>query len=199
MGEGRVKVIGRASHDLVDLPDDLGVQVLMTGGEFPNLVFEFLHRLGSHLDGPGPDVESEKGEALSEGRHLGFLGTQREAEAGQMPEHQVMCLTDLSLGFGQDHKIVGVTHEAEAGVVECPIEAVESDVGEKGGNDTPLRRAQVGGPEDAVLHDSGPEKLFDEKENVTVSDELADAAHNDVVRDVVEEPFDVGVQHVVEA
>src|SRR5271170_2059582 len=80
MREVRAKVIGRASHDLVDLGDDLGIQVLMTGGEFPNLVFEFLHRLGSHLDGPGPDVESEKGEALSEGRHLGFLGTQRLSE-----------------------------------------------------------------------------------------------------------------------
>src|SRR5882672_5599462 len=97
-----------------------------------------------------------------------------------------MCLTDLDLGFGQDHEVVGVAHEAKAGVVECPIEAVESNVGEKGGNDTPLRCAQVGGPEDAVLHDSGPEKLFDEKEDVTVSDQLADAVHNDVVRDVVE-------------
>jgi len=90
MREGRVKVIGRASHDLVDLGDDFGVQVLMTGGEFSNLVFEFLHRLGPHLDGPGRDVETEKGEALSESRHLGFLGTQSEADAGQMLMNQVV-------------------------------------------------------------------------------------------------------------
>src|SRR4249920_482844 len=117
----------------------------MTGGDFSNLVFEFLHRLGPHLDGPGRDVETEKGEALSEGRHLGFVGAQGEADLGQMLAYKVVCLTDLGLGFGQDHEVVGVAYEAEAGVVERPIEAVESDVGEKGGNDTPLRRAQVCG------------------------------------------------------
>ena len=76
MREGRVKVVCRASHDLVDLLDDGWVQVLMTGGEFSDLVLKFLHRLESHLDGPGRDVETEKGEALSESRHRGFLGTQ---------------------------------------------------------------------------------------------------------------------------
>ena len=52
--------------------------------------------------------------------------------------HQVVCLSDLGFGFGQDHEVVGVAHEAEAGVVERPIEAIESDIGEKGGNDTPF-------------------------------------------------------------
>ena len=69
----------------------------------------------------------------------------------------------------------------------------------RGGNDTPLRRAQVGRREDAVLDHPGPEKLFDEIEKVAISDECADAVHDDVVRDVVEEPFDVGVQHVLVA
>jgi len=83
--------------------------------------------------------------------------------------------------------------------VECPIEAVESDVGQKRGNDTPLRRAHIGWHEHVVLDHPGLEKSFDQIENVAVSDLSADAVHDDVVRDVVKEPFDVGVQHVVEA
>jgi len=38
------------------------------------------------------------------------------------------------------HEIVGITHEAVAGVVELPVEAVESNVGQQGGYD-PLPEA----------------------------------------------------------
>ena len=52
-----------------------------------------------------------------------------------MTLHQVVCLLDLSLGATEDHEIVGITHEAVAGVVEVPVEAIESNVGQQGGYD----------------------------------------------------------------
>ena len=44
---------------------------------------------------------------------------------------------DLRLGFAEHDEVVGVAHEAIAGRVELPVEAVESDVGEQGRNDAP--------------------------------------------------------------
>ena len=51
-----------------------------------------------------------------------------------MTLHQVVCLLDLDLGPTKDHEVVGIAHEAEAGVVELPVEAMESDVGQQGGD-----------------------------------------------------------------
>src|SRR5271165_7354898 len=103
--------------------------------------------------------------------------------------HQVVCLLDLGLVGTQDHKIVGITHKAIAGVVEFPVEAVERDVGEQGGNDAPLRRADRSRSEFAFLHHAGLEKSFDQTENVAVGDLGGDAGHDDLVRNVVEEPL----------
>src|SRR5882724_8058875 len=69
--------------------------------------------------------------------------------------HQSVCLLNLGLRLAQDHEIVGITHEAKAGVVELPVEAVESDIGEQGGNDSALRRADHGRSEHAFLHHPG--------------------------------------------
>ena len=45
-----------------------------------------------------------------------------------MALHQIVRLLDGGLDPAEDHEVVGVTHEAIAGVVELPVEAVQSDV-----------------------------------------------------------------------
>ena len=52
LGERGREVIRGPSYDRVDFLDDLGVQVVMPGRQFANLVFEFLHGLGPHARGP---------------------------------------------------------------------------------------------------------------------------------------------------
>lgn len=51
--------------------------------------------------------------------------------------------------------------------------------------------------ESAVLHHPGLEKSFDDAENVAVGDLRGDAGHDNLVRDVVKEPLNISVEHVV--
>src|SRR5262249_8116000 len=74
-----------------------------------------------------------KAKTFPEPRHLGFLGTQGEADVVEKLLYQSVCLLDLGLRLAQDHEVVGITHEAKAGVVELPVETVQSDVGQQGG------------------------------------------------------------------
>ena len=113
-----------------------------------------------------------------------------------MALHQVVCLLDADLGPAENHEIVGVAHEAVAGVVELPVEAVQSDVGKQGGYDPSLRRAHRGRLEHALLHHPGLEKSFDQIENVAVGHFRGHSGHDDAMRQVVKEPLDVGVEHM---
>src|ERR1700686_2396063 len=121
-----------------------------------------------HRDTPRRNGKAQEGKAFAELGRLGFLGTQREAEGGQMTLHQIECLLDLALGLTEHHKVVGVTHAALAVLVELPVEAVESDIGKQGRNDSALRRTDRGRSENAFLHHSGLEKSLDQTENVAV-------------------------------
>jgi hypothetical protein len=196
VGKRGGEIVRRAPNDRVEFPNDRRVQVVAAGRQFADLVFVFLHRLGAHRHTPGRDGEAQEGKTLAELRRLGFLGTQGEPEGGQMLSHQVECLLDLNLGLAEDHEVVGVTHEAVAGVVELPVEAIESDVGEKGGYDPTLRRANRGRLESAVLHHPGLEKSLDKAENVAVGNLGGQGSHNDMVRQIVKEPLDVSVEHM---
>ena len=42
------KVLGRSPNNSVEFLNPRSVQVMLTAGQFPNLVFELLHRLGPH-------------------------------------------------------------------------------------------------------------------------------------------------------
>ena len=48
----------------------------------------------------------------------------------------------------------------------------------------------------AFLHHSGLEKSFEQIENLPIGDFGGHAGHNDLVRNVVEEPLNVGVEYV---
>src|SRR4051794_28188051 len=85
---------------------------------------------------------------------------------------------------------------AIAGVVEAPVETVESDVGEQGRNDAPLRGTERRRSELTLLHHPGLEKSFDQTENVAIGNLVGHACHDDVVRNIVEEPFDIGIEDI---
>ena len=51
------------------------------------------------------------------------------------------------------------------------------------------------GFKDTVVHYPGSEKFFNELQDVAVSDMSRDTLHNQFVRDVIKESFDIGIQH----
>src|ERR1700730_3220318 len=113
-----------------------------------------------------------------------------------MTLHQVVCLLDLNLGPAEDHEVVGIAHEAVAGVVELPVEAVESDGGKQGGYDPSLARADRGRLGRALLHYPGLEKSLAQVENVAVGHFRGHAGHDDRMRQIVEEPLNISVEHI---
>src|SRR5208337_4470110 len=190
------EIVRGATNDPVEFRDGPLVQVVVPGRQFSNLGLELLDRLGTHRDTPGRDGKAQEGKAFAELGLLRFLGTQGEVEGVQMQLHHVGCLLDLTLGLAQDHEVIGITHEAAAVLVELPVEAVESDVGQQGRNDSSLRRAERRRSKQALLHHSGLERSFDQAENVAIGDLGSHTSHDDLVGDVVKEPLDVGIEYV---
>jgi hypothetical protein len=42
------KVLGRSPNNSVKLNNPIGVEIVLSAGKFPDLVFEFLYGLGAH-------------------------------------------------------------------------------------------------------------------------------------------------------
>ncbi|OQB35893.1 MAG: hypothetical protein BWY09_02121 [Candidatus Hydrogenedentes bacterium ADurb.Bin179] len=59
-------------------------------------------------------------------------------------------------------------------------------------------RAHRCGFEYAVLHDASGQESLENAQDITVGHFLGDALHDDLVRDVIEEAFDVGVEDMQE-
>ena len=59
-----------------------------------------------------------------------------------------------------------------------------------------MRRALPGGLEHAFLHHSGLEKSFDQTEKVAIGNLGGETRHDDLVRKVVKEPRDIGIEHM---
>src|SRR6266576_2595113 len=71
----------------------------------------------------------QKGVTFTVGGDAGFLGAQREAELVEDLRDLSLGLLSLGGGLAQDHKVIGVAHEAVAEFVELPVQMVQDDVG----------------------------------------------------------------------
>ena len=92
---------------------------------------------------------------------------------------QSQCLFRLVPRPAENDEIVGIANKPQAGLFELPIQVIEDDVGQQGGNHTALRRADGSGLEDTVLHHARGKKFFDESENVAIGNLGGDRLHND--------------------
>jgi len=75
---------------------------------------------------------------------------------------------------------------------------IENDVSQQGGDDTALRGTDVSRLKDTELHHARPKKFLDETKDVAIGDFGSHRLHNDLVREVIEEGFDIGVENDVE-
>lgn len=190
----RPEVAGHSANYGVELPDFLGVQVVIADGQFPNPVLKFLHRLSTHLHPIARHLKAKKGEAFSERRDVRLFGAERQIELFQEPLDRLACLFRLVFCPAEHDEVIGVPHEAIPHLLQSPIELVQHDVGEQGTDDSALRCADRRGFEDPVVHHAGCQKLFDESQDVPVGDFLGHSVYDQSVRNVVEKASDIRVQ-----
>ena len=107
----------------------------MPDRQLPHFLFEFLHGLGSHALGPTREHKPQKGITFTKARDLRFLSTQFEAELGQHLLHQNPRLLSLGACLGDHHKVVGISGESIAVLVQLPVQVIENDVGQQRRND----------------------------------------------------------------
>ena len=126
------KVLGRSPNDSVEFLNPRGVEIMLTAGPFPNLVFELLHRLGPHAPRTAGEGKPEKGVSLPIGGHFRFLPAQLEAEPPfKHLLDQSQGLFGLVLGLTQNHEVVGITHKPQTRVIQLPVQLVQNKVGQK--------------------------------------------------------------------
>ena len=125
---------------------------------------------------------------------MSFVGAQTESQLGKRLLHQGQGLLSLSGGKAKHHEVIGLTHEAIAVFVKPPIQMMEHDVGQQRTDDASLGRTHRGRFEDTVFHHAGAKELFDEAKEVAVGDLGRHRRQDDRMRQIVEEPLDVGVE-----
>ena len=83
-------------------------------------------------------MKTEEVKPFEEGNNLRLVGGQGETQLGaQESIHESQSLLSLAVRATQDHEIIGIAHEAEAGLCQTLVEAVEDDVGEQGTDYSP--------------------------------------------------------------
>ena len=75
-GEWWRKIIHRPAYYSVELYDNLGIQVMGSFRQRPDLHFEFLFRLGTHPGGSVGDIKSQKLESVIEASNSRLFRTQ---------------------------------------------------------------------------------------------------------------------------
>jgi hypothetical protein len=92
-------------------------------------------------------------------------------------------------------EVIGVAHEAQAELIEVPVEPVEDDVCQQGGDDSALWRALGGCQEPTVFKHSAAEKAFEEVEHFTICNMISNGLKDNLVRKVIEEALDICIQN----
>ena len=72
---------------------------------------------------------------------------------------------------------------------------IEDDVGQQGGNYASLRGTDVSRFKNTELHHARPKKFLDETKDVAIGNFGSHRLHNNLVREVIEEGFDVRVEN----
>ncbi len=138
--------------------------------------------------------DAEELEAVAEAGNAGFFGLQAEVESGEGLFGELQRSLDRRFGLAENHKVVGIADQAEAGGEEAVVEGIQAKVGEQGADDGALRDADGGAGEVEAVPDGVVEPEAAEAEGGFVGDERGEAGEEDGPVDVIEEGVDVGVE-----
>jgi hypothetical protein len=105
----------------------------------------------------------------------------------------------LGAVLSEHHEVIGIARKAQAELIEMPVKAIEDDVCQKRRDDSPLRRAPGGSQEPTVFKHPASQEAFEEIEDFAVCNTIANGFHDDLMREVIKEALDIGIQDDLES
>ncbi|MGB7914539.1 MAG: hypothetical protein WCF79_04495 [Rhodomicrobium sp.] len=193
--KGRTEVLSDAANQGIEAINQLKIEIEFSDGKGSDIILELLQGFGSDAPGTAGQDKSQEGITLSIGSDRCLLGTQRESELRQESLDLGPSLFGLGAVLTKHDEVVGVAHKAQAELIEVPVEPVEDDVCQQGGDYSALWRALGGSQEPTVFKHSAAEKAFEEIEHFTVCHLFSNGLKDNLVREVIEEAFDICIQN----
>ena len=194
-GKGRTEVLSDAANQGIEVIDHLKVEIVFPDGNGSDFILEHLQGFGSDTPGTAGQDKTQEGITLSVGSDRCLLRTQRESQLRQESLDLGPGLFGLGAVLTQHDEVIGVAHEAQTELIEVPVEPVEDDVCQQGGDDSALRRALGGRQEPTVFKHSAAEKAFEEVKHFTICHMISDGLKDNLVREVIEEALDICLQN----
>jgi hypothetical protein len=193
--KGRTEVLRDAANQGIEVIDHLKIEIVFSDGNGADFILEHLQGFGSDASGTAGQDKAQEGITLSVGSNRCLLRTQGESQLRQESLDLGPSLFGLGAVLTKHDEVVSVAHEAQAELIEVPVEPVEDDVCQQGGNNSALWRALGGSQEPTVFKHSAAEKAFEEVEHFTVCDVITNGLEDNLVREVIEEALDICIQH----
>ena len=191
----RTEVLSDAPKQGIEVIDHLKVEIVFSDGKGSDFILEHLQGFRSDTPGTAGQDKTQEGITFSVGSDRCLLRTQRESELGQESLDLRPSLFGLGAVLTKHHEVIGVAHETQTELLEVPVEPVEDDVCQQGGDDSALWRALGGRQEPTVFKHSAAEKAFKEVEHFTVCHMISDGLEDNLVRKVIEEALDIRIQN----
>jgi len=193
--KGRTEVLSDATNQGIEVIDHLKVEIVFSDGNGSDFILEHLQGFGSDAPGTAGQDKAQEGITFSIGSDRCLLGTQRESQLRQESLDLGPSLFGLGAVLTKHNEVIGVAHEAQTELIEVPVEPVEDDVCQQGGDDSALWRALGGRQEPTVFKHSAAEKAFEEVEHFTICNMISDGLKDNLVREVIKEALDICIQN----
>jgi hypothetical protein len=191
----RTEVLRNATNQGIEVINQLKIEIMFSDGNGADVILELLQGFGSDAPGTAGQDKSQEGVTLSVGSDRCLLRTQGESQLSQESLDLGPSLFGLGAVLTKHDEIISVAHEAQAELFEVPVEPVEDDVCQQGGNNSALWRALGSRQEPTVFKHSAAEKAFEEVEHFTVCYMISNGLKDNLVREVIEEALDICVQN----
>ena len=193
--KGRTEVLSGAPNQGIEVIDHLKVEIVFSDGKGSDFILEHLQGFGSDAPGTAGQDKAQEGITFSIGSDRCLLRTQGESQLRQESLDLGPSLFGLGAVLTKHDEVISVAHEAQAELIEVPVEPVEDDVCQQGGNNSALWRALGSRQEPTVFKHSAAEKAFEEVEHFTVCHMIPNGLEDNLVRKVIEEALDICIQN----
>ena len=191
----RTEVLGDATNQGIEVIDQLKIEIMFSDGNGADVILELLQGFGSDAPGTARQDKPQEGITLAIGSNRCLLGTQEESQLRQESLDLGPSLFGLGAVLTKHDEVIGIAHEAQAELFEVPVEPVEDDVCQQGGDDSALWCALGGRQEPTVFKHSAAEKAFEEVEHFTICDMITNGLKDNLVRKVIEKALDICIQN----
>lgn len=193
--KGRTEVLRDAANQGIEVINHLKVEIVFSNGNGADFILELLQGFGSDAPGTAGQDKPQEGITFSIGSDRCLLGTQGESQLRQESLDLGPSLFGLGAVLTKHDEVIGVAHEAQTELVEMPVEPVEDDVCQQGGDYSALWRALGSRQEPTVFKHSAAEKAFEEVEHFTICHMISNGLKDNLVREVIEEALDICIQN----